>query len=144
MSGIVVGVDGSDNSTSALDWAMSEAALRQTPLTVLAIHSVPAGYWTRAPITMPGDEAVVADVRKRAEAAIEESAARTGARPDPVTVVAASGFPAPALIDASKSADLVVVGARGGGGFSALVMGSVSSQVVQHAACPVVVARAAR
>ena len=144
MSGIVVGVDGSDNATSALDWAMSEAAIRQTSLTVLAVHSVPAGYWTKAPVTLPGDEAVAADLRKRAEAAADESASRTGARPDPVTVVAISGFPAQALIDASKGADLVVVGARGSGGFTALVMGSVSSQVVQHAACPVVVVRAAR
>ena len=144
MSGIVVGVDGSDNATSALDWAMSEAAIRQTSLTVLAVHSVPVGAWTRAPVTMPGDEAIAADLRKQAEAAVDESAARIGARPDPLTVLAISGFPAQALIDASKNADLVVVGARGTGGFAALVMGSVSSQVVQHAACPVVVVRACR
>lgn len=144
MSGIVVGVDGSANATTALDWAMSEAATRKTSLTVLAVHSVPAGYWYKAPLTLPGDEAVAAELRKTVEAAVEEAAARTGARPDPVTVVAINGFPAQALIDASKNADLVVVGARGGGGFTALVMGSVSSQVVQHAACPVVVVRAAR
>jgi nucleotide-binding universal stress UspA family protein len=54
-------------------------------------------------------------------------------------VVALSGFPAKTLIDASEDSDLVVVGSRGGGGFGALFMGSVSSQVVHHAKCPVVV-----
>jgi nucleotide-binding universal stress UspA family protein len=49
------------------------------------------------------------------------------------------GFAARELIDASHDADLVVVGSRGGGGFGRLMMGSVSSQVVHHAACPVVV-----
>ena len=49
------------------------------------------------------------------------------------------GFAAKELIDASHDADLVVIGSRGGGGFGRLMMGSVSSQVVNHAACPVVV-----
>jgi nucleotide-binding universal stress UspA family protein len=53
--------------------------------------------------------------------------------------MAFSGFPAKALIDESEKADLIVVGSRGGGGFGALFLGSVSSQVVHHAKCPVVV-----
>lgn len=142
MSGIVVGVDGSPNAESALKWAMSEAALRKSSLTVLAVHEVPAGYWTGQPVPVVGDEALVAEMRKATEHAVEEAAAATGARPDPVTVVAISGFPARALIDASRQADLVVVGARGGGGFSALVLGSVSTQVAHHASCPVVVVKA--
>jgi len=58
-----------------------------------------------------------------------------------VTVRAVSGIPAQELINASHDADLLVVGSRGGGGFAGLRMGSVSSQVVHHAACPVVVVR---
>jgi nucleotide-binding universal stress UspA family protein len=56
-----------------------------------------------------------------------------------VTVQAVSGTPATELINASRDADLVVVGARGGGGLARLLMGSVSSHVVHYAACPAVV-----
>ena len=56
-----------------------------------------------------------------------------------MTVRAVSGIAAQELINASQDADLVVVGSRGGGGFSELMLGSVSTQVVHHAKCPVVV-----
>jgi nucleotide-binding universal stress UspA family protein len=56
-----------------------------------------------------------------------------------VTVRAVNGFPAQELIEASRDADLLVVGSRGGGGFARLMMGSVSDQAVRHAYCPVVV-----
>jgi nucleotide-binding universal stress UspA family protein len=61
------------------------------------------------------------------------------AQPSSVTVRAISGVPALALIEASRAADLMVVGSRGGGGFGKLLIGSVSNQVVHHAHCPVVV-----
>lgn len=64
-----------------------------------------------------------------------------GPGPESVTVRAVSGQPAQALIEASADADLVVVGSRGAGGFATLLTGSVSSKVVNHAACPVVVVR---
>ena len=59
--------------------------------------------------------------------------------PSSVTVRAVSGIAAQELIKASTDSDLVVVGSRGGGGFARLMLGSVSTQVVSHAACPVVV-----
>ena len=55
MPGITVGVDGSHNGHKALDWAVREAALRQVPLTVLAVHEVMASYWTGNPLSVPGD-----------------------------------------------------------------------------------------
>lgn len=140
MSGIVVGIDGSHNASHALEWAMAEAAIRNAPLTVITVNSVPASYWTGAPVTLPGDHDRVAEIRKTAEAAVEEIASKLGAgRPESVTVTALSGFPVRTLIDASKDSDLLVVGTRGGGGFAPLRLGSVSNQVVHHANCPVVV-----
>jgi len=56
-----------------------------------------------------------------------------------VTVSVAEGDPAEELVKASRDADLLVVGSRGSGGFARLLMGSVSSQVTHHAACPVVI-----
>jgi nucleotide-binding universal stress UspA family protein len=119
---------------------MSEAAIRNAHLTVLAVHAVPASYWTGAPVMLPGDDDKVAEIRKAAESAVAATAAKLGAsQPESVTVSAVNGFPAQALIDASKDSDLLVVGARGGGGFSVLMLGSVSNQVVHHSDCPVVV-----
>jgi nucleotide-binding universal stress UspA family protein len=140
MSRIVVGIDGSHNASHALEWAMTEASIRKAPLAVITVNSVPASYWTGAPVELAGDHDRVAEIRKTAEAAVADTAAKLGAdQPESVTVTAISGFPAQTLIDASSGADLLVVGTRGGGGFVPLMLGSVSSQVVHHAHCPVVV-----
>ena len=80
--------------------------------------------------------------RQAAEEAVSKAASQIGdARPASVTVRAVSDLPARELVAASRDADLVVVGSRGGGGFAGLLMGSVSAQVVHHAACPVAVIR---
>lgn len=140
MSGIVVGIDGSPQASRALDWAMAEAGVRKADLTVIAVNSVPAGYWTTQPVTLPGDAERVEEIRKSAQESVDKAAVALGdQQPKSVHVVALSGFPAKTLIDASENSDLVVVGTRGGGGFGALFLGSVSSQVVHHAKCPVVV-----
>jgi nucleotide-binding universal stress UspA family protein len=140
MSGIVVGVDGSDHSRNALDWAIAESAIRQVPLTVFAVSPVAASIYGYAPQRYPADEESRAQVEKDAHRLVDEAIAR---RPAPsgqqITVKAVSGLPADELIVASADADLLVVSARGAGGFARLVMGSVSSQVVHHALCPVVV-----
>ena len=88
---------------------------------------------------LPADLADQEKARQAAEEAVSQAAGRLGTVSASVTVQAVSGLPAQVLIDASKDADLVVVGRRGGGGFAGLMMGSVSSQVSHHAACPVVV-----
>ena len=119
---------------------MTEAALRKTGLTVLTVHPVPPSYWTGNPAPFPEDEQVVAEIRKTAESAVAAIAEKLGSnKPESVTVRAINGFPAQALIEASKDSDLVVVGSRGGGGFGSLALGSVSSQVAHHSSCPVVV-----
>jgi nucleotide-binding universal stress UspA family protein len=144
MPGITVGVDGSDHSQRALEWAVEEAGIRHAPLTVLAVHPVASSHWTGNPITSAGDEAETERVRQAAEEAAQQAVGKAGGPgPASVTVRAVNGLAARALIDASADSDLVVVGSRGGGGFAQLMLGSVSSQVVNHAACPVVVIRGA-
>jgi nucleotide-binding universal stress UspA family protein len=142
MSGIVVGVDGSSHSRNALDWALAESALRHTPLTVMTVSPVASSIWGVSAQHYGADEQNRENVRQatqqivdKAIADADDKSART------VTVQAVSGLPADELIKASQDADLLVVGARGAGGFVKLMMGSVSSQVTHHAYCPVVVVR---
>ena len=141
MSGIIVGVDGSGHSQQALEWAMHEAATRQAALTVLTVDPVALSAWTGAPIRSEADEPAREHAEQAAKQAADEAAGHlTGeARPMSVTVRAVNGNPAEELISASRGADLVVVGSRGAGGFSRLMMGSVSSQVAHHAHCPVAI-----
>jgi nucleotide-binding universal stress UspA family protein len=140
MPGIVVGVDGSEHSKPVLEWAMQEAAAHHAPLTVLAVHQVAGSFWTSTPIIYPADQPEAEKARQGAEEAVSRIANSLGdAAPASVTVRAVSGVPAQELVNASRDADLVVVGLRGGGGFAGLLMGSVSEQVARHAACPVVV-----
>jgi len=140
MPGIFVGVDGSPNSEHALRWAMQEAAVRHAPLTVIAVHEVLKSYWTGNPVSLQADKGKLDETKKAAEDLADKVASHLGdAKPHSITVRAVDGFAAQELIEASKDADLVVVGSRGGGGFARLMMGSVSSQVVHHSACPVVV-----
>jgi len=140
MSGITVGIDGSAHSARALEWGIKEAAIRHAPVSVLTVHSVPMSGWTGNPITLPQD----AEDQEKAQRAAEEMTLKAtsqlgAAKPSSVTVRAISGFPVQELIAASRTADLLVVGSRGAGGFARLMIGSVSSQVVHHAHCPVVV-----
>jgi nucleotide-binding universal stress UspA family protein len=140
MSGIVVGIDGSHNASRALEWAMAEAAIRKTQLTVVTVLAEPASHWTGRPVPFPSDAERIAEIRKSAEAAVDATAANPGVgKPESVTVTAMAGFPVETLINASKDSDLLVVGTRGGGGFASLILGSVCNQVVHHASCPVVV-----
>ena len=139
MPGIIVGIDGSGHSQRALEWAMKEAAIRHAPLTVLTVHDAVAGYF--------GGTAMYPDDQNRTEKAREAARTETdevlaglvGPRPESVTVKAVHGFPAEELINASKDADMIVVGSRGAGGFARLLMGSVASQVTHYAYCPVVI-----
>ncbi len=140
MPGIVVGVDGSQHSERSLEWAMKEAALRQVPLTVIAVHPVATSGWTKAGLKFPADQADEERARAAAQEETDKAANQLGGqRPPSVTVRAVSGVPAEELINASRGADMLVVGSRGSGGFSRLLMGSVSSQAVHHAECPVVI-----
>jgi nucleotide-binding universal stress UspA family protein len=137
MSEIIVGVDGSGHSRRALEWAMHEAAIRHIPLTVLTVHEAIRGYYTGMAV-YPDDPARTEDLRALAQAETDKVlAGLDGARPESVTVKAVHGYVVEELINAAKEADMLVVGSRGAGGFTRLMVGSVADQVAQHAHCPV-------
>ena len=139
MSGIFVGVDGSHHSGTALDWALREAGIRHEPLTVITVQVVPTSGWGGS-VQYPEDQASRADAQKAVQETVDKAAAQLGdAAPSSITVQATLGQPAEQLIEATKDADLLVVGSRGTGGFTRLLLGSVSTQVSEHAHCPVVI-----
>jgi nucleotide-binding universal stress UspA family protein len=139
MSGIIVGVDGSGHSQRALEWAMKEAAIRHTSLTVLTVHEAVRGYYGGAEMS-PDDQDRTEKARDAAQAETDQVLAELeGPRPESVTVKAVHGFPAEELISAGHDADMIVLGSRGAGGFTRLMMGSVAGQVAQHAHCPVLI-----
>jgi nucleotide-binding universal stress UspA family protein len=139
MAGIVVGIDGSHHSERALEWAMNEAVLRHTPLTVLSVHQVIRG-WTRPDAgPYPGDSQLAEQTRAAAQAATDKALATLGGPAPEVIVKAVTGVPAETLVAAAADADMIVVGSRGSGGFERLMMGSVGDQVARHARCPVVI-----
>jgi nucleotide-binding universal stress UspA family protein len=137
---IVVGVDGSEASKAALRWAVEEARLRHAR--VRAVHA-----WWIYPMLRPGappapDQipGVGDDATERVRTFITET---LGGETDvEITPLAVQGEQASAaLVDAAKDADLLVVGSRGAGGFSGLLLGSVSQQCTHHAPCPIVIVR---
>ncbi len=140
MPGIIVGVDGSRHSRSALQWAVSEAVARHAPLTVLTVHQAVAGSWGGT-IPYPDDTELIRklreEVQQETDGVLDEL--DVASRPPLVTVRAVTGLPAEQLLAAAAGADMLVVGARGGGGFKKLLLGSVSSHVTHRAPCPVVV-----
>jgi nucleotide-binding universal stress UspA family protein len=140
MSGILVGIDGSSHSRRALEWAVNEAAIRHTALTVLTVEQAITGFWG-APVVYPGDADLTEHARKVAQEETDVALGKlaTEARPPEVTVLAIAGIPAEEILGVASDADMIVVGSRGAGGFKKLLMGSVSTSVTHHARCPVVV-----
>lgn len=138
---IVVGVDGSDCSEIALSWAADEAEYRAATLVVVTTWTaLPppivypyAGFHDRDP----------GDPREAAMGALGETVRRVlQDRPNlSVELLAIPGDAAKVLIEQSRGADLVVLGARGTGGVSDWLIGSVSDQVAQHSHCSVAVIR---
>jgi nucleotide-binding universal stress UspA family protein len=147
--GIIVGVDGSANARPALEWAMREAAIRHAPLIVLTVNEVAVSFWSHQPVTVPADEGLLKSMREAATELTDHAANKLGeSRHAAVTVKAVNGLAAAELIDASRDADLLVVGARGGahsGGMANhMPLGSISNKVLHHAECPVVVVPATK
>jgi nucleotide-binding universal stress UspA family protein len=137
---VLVGVDGSAHSLEALDFAADEALLRDGALRVVNVIHWPVLEIASAPERAPTiDGTLIRDARSEVDAAARRAARRhPGLR---VTTAVIAGTPASVLIEESDTAELLVVGSRGRGGFAGLVTGSAVSQVASNARCPVVVAR---
>lgn len=134
---IVVGVDGSEASRHAFEWALDEARLRQA--TVDAVHAWHMPYSTAYPATFPVPDsgAVEEGARTVLDRIVDGGDAR--GLPHPVERIVAPGTAAQVVLDVAQGADLVVLGSRGLGGFQGLLLGSVTQHVANHLVCPLVV-----
>lgn len=138
---VVVGVDGSPAASRALLFAVNEARLRKATLRIVSSHdlvTITAGYagaW--API--PFDDGLRVATQTIADDAAALVAELTVDDPIVVEVQVVDGHPADALLTASADAELLVVGSRGAGPLSRMMMGSTCTEVVHHAHVPVAV-----
>lgn len=140
---IVVGFDGSGNSQNALGWAVDEARQRNGRILLVTAWSKPPLAWYPAVLETAAGEIAAEDSPQRIAETLQADALKTAAAEGVAATgqVVHSDSPASAILDAAKDADLVVVGSRGHGGFPGLHLGSVSTQVINHAPCPVLVVR---
>jgi nucleotide-binding universal stress UspA family protein len=153
MGTIVVGVDGSPGSDAALRWALDEARLRGSKLRVVHAYDLPqvlaseagvgaGGIAAPAPITQDDAERLRSSAEEQARGVVESAVQRVGGEAADRPEIESAIFPGPAtqtLIEAGKSAELLVLGSRGRGGFLGLLLGSVTQQVAHHPPCPVVI-----
>jgi nucleotide-binding universal stress UspA family protein len=142
MEKIVVGVDGSDASKDALRWAVEDARARGAEVIALHAYEVPVPAPDASPASPVDLPALVADTHARAQQFAGEMVDEVVGNAVSVDVapIAVEDEPTKALLEASRDADLLVVGSHGHG-LSGLFLGSVSLECAQHAACPVVIFR---
>jgi nucleotide-binding universal stress UspA family protein len=135
---IVVGVDGSDESKAALRWAARQAQLTGAALEAVISWHIPSAAYGAPMATLtaydfaPGAQETL-DVALREVLGEEEAKG--------VSTVVEEGYPALILLAEAKGADLLVLGSRGHGAFTGMLLGSVSEHCVSHSPCPVVVVR---
>jgi len=139
---IVVGVDGSECSRSALKFALEEARVRQAKLRIVVVWHVPltaysAGWAPPPPNLAEDSEAAANDILEEALRLVKDDAGSVE-----VESVVREGQSAQILIEEAEKAELLVIGSRGRGGFRDLLLGSVSQQCAHHARCPVTIVRA--
>ncbi len=134
---IVVGVDGSDEARRGLVWACSEAQAHAATVHVVHVWHYPYGIVPAA--TTATRKELRATFKRSAEEVLAKEAAtarQTGAE---VSSVLLEGSPADQLVRTAQPDDLLVVGSHGRGGFTGLLLGSVSQQCAHHARCPIVI-----
>jgi nucleotide-binding universal stress UspA family protein len=140
---VLVGVDGSDESDAALDWAAGEAVARRCSLRV--VHAFIWPLLTQVPLGPSPYGPPEGGLRAAAERIVDDAVRRAAAGSPGLAVDGelVTGSAGTVMLSESASAQLVVVGSRGLGGFAGLLLGSVSGHLAAHAPCPVVVLRPA-
>jgi nucleotide-binding universal stress UspA family protein len=138
---VVVGVDGSESSVAALKWAANYAQATGSTIRALLVWHYPTAAGV-PPVGVPPASVESEVERSRAEELDKAISAALGDEPSvPIERKVAYGHPVEVLVDESADADLLVVGHRGHGGFTGMMLGSVSMHCVSHAHCPVTVVR---
>ena len=139
MMPVVVGVDGSEEALRAVEWAALEARRHQAPLRIIAAPALLPRMRARA----QDPETVALRLEDEAHRALEEAVVRAGevAAAQHIETGLLAGPPALAVAQSGSGALMLVVGARGRGGFAAMLVGSVSRYAAMQACCPVVVVR---
>ncbi|GAA4622195.1 universal stress protein [Actinoallomurus vinaceus] len=137
---VVVGVDGSECSLTAVDWAADEAELRRCPLRIVYVFAWPLLY---TPLGAPLLSSQLDELMETARQVVHTAERRAQARVHEIGVESAviDGGPIPVLLEESARASLVVVGSRGLGAVGALFLGSTGVELAARAACPVVAVR---
>ena len=132
---VVVGVDGSDQSKDALRWATQLAPALHADIEAVISWEFPASYgWALA---YPDGWRPDLDAAKVLEETVDEVCGHE--RPAGLKTTVREGGASRELLAVSKGADMLIVGSRGHGGFTGLLLGSVSAACAEHAPCPVLV-----
>jgi len=134
MQRIVVGVDGSEAAQAALEWAIDEARRRNAVVEAIQAWHQPGvtGYAYLGEIDLSEFVTETKEILDAAIAAVDTTGVTVESK-------VMTGGAAQVLVEEAKGADLLVVGSRGRGGFSGLLLGSVSQQAAHHAPCPIVI-----
>lgn len=140
-SRIVVGIDGSAPSLTALEWALDQAELTGATVEAITCWEYPAFYsWEGGAIAPREFESAAGHT---VEEAVDNAVDRRTSPPRVRTRVL-QGHTAQVLVESAENANLLVVGSRGHGGFVGALLGSVSQKCAHHARCPVVIVHAAK
>lgn len=138
---LVVGVDGSAQSRFAVEYAVREAAMRGSELRAVSAFESSGIFGARYGLPIPVSDQEIAkkveeEARRLVDDVLEEQSSSLH-----VTVKARAGSAGWVLVDASREADLLIVGHRGRGGVVSTLLGSVGLYCVLYAPCPVIIAR---
>ncbi|GAB3490077.1 universal stress protein [Amycolatopsis cihanbeyliensis] len=137
---LVVGVDGSAAAHQAVRWAARAAAGRGTGLRIVYAGGLEGGYFGAG---LPIPREALGELRRQAGDVLAEAEklAREAAPGLAVATELSTRLPIPVLLEAARTARMVVLGAEGAGGFDGMRIGSTAVAVASHAGCPVVVVR---